>query len=74
MRSSTAPTGTASGARPGAGPTGGPARRLAVLAVVHLLPVGLARRPGRVRAARSARPVRTPTGVRPARPFGGTPA
>lgn len=44
------------------------------VAVVYLLPGGLARLPARIRAARSARPARTPAGARPARPTGGTPA
>ncbi|MER7750941.1 branched-chain amino acid ABC transporter permease [Kitasatospora sp. NPDC097643] len=42
--------------------------------VVYLLPGGLARLPARIRAARSARSVRTPANVRTARPAGGSPA
>lgn len=43
------------------------------VAVVYLLPGGLAGLPARIRAARSARSVRTPVGVRTASPTGGTP-
>ncbi|MEV7021410.1 branched-chain amino acid ABC transporter permease [Kitasatospora sp. NPDC093558] len=44
------------------------------VAVVYLLPGGLAGLPARIRAARSARAVRTPGGVHTARPTGGSPA
>ncbi|MFD7900709.1 branched-chain amino acid ABC transporter permease [Kitasatospora sp. NPDC059747] len=43
------------------------------VAVVYLLPGGLARLPARIRAARSARATCPPGGVRPARPTGGGP-
>lgn len=44
------------------------------VAVVYLLPGGLAGLPARIHAARSARSARTPADVRTARPTGGAPA